>query len=332
MFIDKVQIVVNAGHGGNGCASFRRERFVPKGGPDGGDGGRGGDVIISSNPNQQSLSSLKNRTHYAATSGGSGSGKGKHGRNGQEVVITVPCGTLIKDIKQNFKILADLDDTDSQVVVAKGGKGGRGNARFVSSTNQFPRQCESGLQGESRKLELELKIIADIGLVGYPNAGKSTFLSVVSKAKPKIADYPFTTLKPNVGIIEFEDFFRMTVADIPGLIDGAHKNVGLGHEFLKHIERTKVLVYLLDVGSEKPQPAWKDFECLRTELEFYNPNLTLKKSIILANKMDLKIAERTVRRLRDVTDLEIHPPISCTQFSNIDESIKRLREILGELN
>ena len=211
--------------------SFRRERFIPKGGPDGGDGGDGGDVIIKSDENLNSLASLSGKTCFVAENGAHGSGKGKHGRNGTQKIIFVPSGTLIKDIQQGDKIIADLDIDKKEIIVAKGGKGGKGNLRFVSSTNQSPRKCLPGLDGETRKLELELKTIADVGLVGLPNAGKSTFLSCVSSANPKIGDYPFTTLQPHVGIIEFEDYGRMTIADIPGILDGAHRNVGLGHAF-----------------------------------------------------------------------------------------------------
>ena len=241
MFIDKATISIKAGNGGNGCCSFRREAFVPKGGPNGGDGAPGGDVIFVGDPGQLTLLDFLYNTRFAAQDGGNGKGKDMHGRRGKDLRIKVPVGTIVR-IAETGDLLADINEPFKEAVVAKGGKGGRGNARFATSVNQAPREHEPGEIVDPIEVSLELKIVADIGLVGYPNAGKSTLLSDLTNANPKIAPYPFTTLNPVVGIMEFEDFGKITMADIPGLVDGAHENVGLGHEFLRHIERTKMLV------------------------------------------------------------------------------------------
>ena len=328
MFVDKVKIRVKGGKGGEGCVSFRRERFLPRGGPSGGDGGNGGNVVIATDTNRQNLAHLKFMNHFEAENGSPGSGNCKHGRNGNDIVVTVPCGTVITDVENDRKPIADLSDLNSKIILAHGGKGGKGNARYVSSTNQSPRQCQPGLNGEEFYVELELKIIADIGLVGYPNAGKSTFLNVASNANSKIASYPFTTTVPHIGVVEFHDFFRMTIADIPGIIDGAHKNVGLGHEFLKHIERAKVLAFVLDMGHHNERTPWKDFVSLKEELNYYEPGLASRPSIILANKMDDELAGDRLDALQSRTDLEI-VPISATQKWNISDSLNRLRALVS---
>jgi len=297
MFVDKTDIVVKSGDGGNGCCSFRREKYVPKGGPDGGDGGDGGDVILESTTSEPNLNSLVYRRRYVAANGPGGQGADKHGRNADAVVVPVPVGTVVRD-HDTGELIADLDHIGARVVVAKGGKGGRGNARFATSTNRAPRYRELGRPGEERRLDLELKIIADAGLVGYPNAGKSTLLTRVSGARPKVAAYPFTTLHPVVGVVEYPDFTRITVADIPGLIDGAHENVGLGHEFLRHIERTKVLVFVLDMGGVDGRTPWEDYASLKRELELYQSGLSSRPSLIVANKMDLPEAAENLVRLR----------------------------------
>ena len=329
MFVDKVKIRIKGGIGGSGCSSFRRERFLPKGGPDGGDGGEGGNVIIQANPNQQDLTPLKFMNHFEAENGLPGSGNRKHGRRGKDILIQVPIGTVIKDVGNCYKLVADLCTSDSSVVAAHGGKGGKGNVRYVSSVNRFPRKCQPGQDGEEFNLELELKMIADIGLVGYPNAGKSTYLNGVSNANPKVADYPFTTLTPHVGVVEFEDLFRMTIADIPGIIDGAHQNVGLGFEFLRHIERSKVLAFVLDMGYSTDGYPWKELTSLKRELDYYRPGLTKRPSIILANKMDKNSADENLKNLRRKTDLEICP-ISATQKINIEDSLDRLRCLVSQ--
>ena len=251
MFVDKATITVKGGDGGNGCCSFHREKFIPRGGPDGGDGGGGGNVILEAAESEQSLAALIYNRRYAARNGPPGKGANMHGRKAPDVILKVPVGTVVTDSRTG-EAVADMDVSGKQVIVARGGRGGRGNPRFATSTNRAPREWEPGEPGEERELFLELKTIADVGLVGYPNAGKSTLIRALSAARPKVAPYPFTTLHPVVGVIEYPDYGRLTVADIPGLIDGAHDNVGLGHSFLRHIERTVVLAFVLDM----PKGSW----------------------------------------------------------------------------
>ena len=298
MFVDKVTIRVIAGKGGNGCCSFRREKFIPKGGPDGGDGGDGGSVWLEASTGEQSLVSLVYQTRYRAQNGPGGKGAGMHGRNADDIVVKVPVGTVVTD-NATKEIMGDLDAPGARLLVAQGGRGGRGNARFASSTNRVPRYAEPGTEGEERELFLELKTIADGGLVGYPNAGKSTLLGALSQARPKVAPYPFTTLHPVVGVIEFDypDYTKLTLADIPGLIDGAHENVGLGHSFLKHIERTKVLIYVLDMAGTDGRDPVEDFRHLQNELELYQTGLTQRPTLVAANKMDAPEAAENLRRL-----------------------------------
>jgi len=283
-FIDQVKIRVKAGDGGHGCVSFRREKFVPKGGPDGGDGGDGGDVILVADPQIHTLYDFYYKAEFKAENGKPGMGKKMKGKDGEDLILKVPVGTIVKDAETG-EIIADLVKPGQRVIVAKGGKGGKGNARFTTPTRQAPRIATPGTPGEEKTLILELKLIADVGLVGLPNAGKSTFLSRVSAAKPKIADYPFTTLHPNLGVVKLFDEKTFIIADIPGLIEGAHKGIGLGHDFLKHIERTRVLLYLLDAS--KGEEVLKDFEILKKELELFNPELLKKDYLIALNKIDL---------------------------------------------
>ena len=298
MFVDKAKITVKAGDGGNGCCSFRREKFVPKGGPDGGDGGPGGDVVFEPTESEQSLIDFRYTRHFTADRGPHGKGKDLHGRRADDIVLKVPLGTVVIDADTG-EVIADLDTPGKCFIAAKGGRGGRGNARFATSTNRAPRQCEEGGEGEERELILELKTIADIGLVGYPNAGKSTLLRSLSQARPKVAPYPFTTLHPVVGVVELADFGRLTVADIPGLIDGAHANVGLGHEFLKHIERTHVLLYVLDMAGVDGRTPYEDFRHLQSELELYMRGLSKRPALIAANKMDLPESAENLELLRE---------------------------------
>ena len=293
-----MKITVRGGDGGNGCCSFRREKFVPKGGPDGGDGGAGGSIYIESTSSEQSLVALVYQSHFRGANGPGGKGAGCHGRNADPVIVKVPVGTVITDAESG-EFIADLDAPGMRVMVAKGGRGGRGNARFASSTNRVPRYCEEGKPGEERACQLELKTIADVGLVGFPNAGKSTLLGAVSAAKPKVASYPFTTLNPVVGVVEYPDYQRILVADIPGLIEGAHDNVGLGHAFLRHIERTSVLCYVLDMGGVDGRDPLDDLDALKNELELYMPGLSKRASMIVANKMDMENAGENLQRLRD---------------------------------
>jgi GTPase len=283
MFIDFAEIEVIAGNGGKGAVTFRREKYVPKGGPSGGNGGRGGNIILRAHHNLSTLLDFRYKKHYKAQNGGPGGNSLKDGKNGEDIFIEVPVGTLIKDAGSG-KILTDLDEDGKEAVIARGGKGGRGNSNFATSTNQAPRFAEPGMEGESRKIILELKLIADVGLVGFPNAGKSTLISKISAARPKIADYPFTTLEPNLGIVRYKDYLSFTVADIPGIIEGAHEGKGLGHQFLRHIERTRILLFLIDITSEDYQ---KDYKVLLNELKSYSSELVKKKKIVSISKADL---------------------------------------------
>ncbi len=331
MFVDKATITVKGGRGGGGCCSFRREKFIPRGGPDGGDGGDGGNVILESTTDQQSLVDLTYNRHYAAPGGVNGKGKTLHGRKANDITLHVPVGTMVFD-KETGELLVDLADPGQSFVVAKGGKGGRGNARFLSNFNRAPRDHEPGEDGEERVIFLELKTIADVGLVGYPNAGKSTLLRALSSARPKVAPYPFTTLNPVVGIVEYPDFSRISVADIPGLIEGAHANVGLGHAFLKHIERTHLLAFVLDMGGVDGRMPWDDYRHLQNELELYMKGLSKRPSIIVANKMDLEKSAENLELLRDELasePVEIIPVIAGTgEIGNLKD---RLHDLLRPL-
>lgn len=294
MFIDYVEIKVKAGRGGNGCTSFRREKYVPKGGPDGGDGGDGGDVILKVDPHMTTLLDFRYVKHYQAGDGQDGKGALKQGKKGEDIWIKVPPGTMVKDVETQ-RSLVDLTKKDQVYVVAKGGKGGRGNARFKSPTNRAPRRSEPGTKGEQKTLSLELKLLADVGVVGHPNVGKSTLLAKLSSARPKIADYPFTTLVPNLGMVKLNESESFVLADIPGLIEGAHKGKGLGHQFLKHIQRTKLLLYLLDVTS----PDLKgDYETLQNEIKLFDPQLSRHPRVVAINKIDL-LSQAKAKKLGD---------------------------------
>ncbi len=293
MFIDEAKIYIKAGDGGNGAVAFRREKFVPKGGPSGGNGGKGGDVIFVAENNLLTLLDFRYKKKYVAENGVPGGKSLKDGRNGENIVIKVPIGTVILDADSN-EILADLSANGQQFIAAKGGRGGKGNSNFATSTNQTPRFAEDGKPGEERKLKLELKMIADVGLVGFPNAGKSTLISVISAAKPKIADYPFTTLQPNLGIVNYKGHNSFVVADIPGIIGGAHQGKGLGHKFLRHIERTKTLLLLIDITEESRDSV---YETLISELEKYSEKLALKRKIVAFSKCDL-IEKDTLEKIK----------------------------------
>ncbi len=290
MFIDETTIRVKAGDGGNGCLAFRREKFVPRGGPSGGDGGKGGDIILESSERHNTLVHFRFNPEYKAQRGRHGEGSNKTGREGEDVLLKIPVGTIVYDADSGEKV-HDFSYPDERVVIARGGRGGRGNARFATSTHQAPREHEEGRPGEERTLRLELKLLGDVGLVGYPNAGKSTLISRISAARPKIADYPFTTLEPNLGVVAVGDAPHersFVVADIPGLIEGAHEGAGLGTQFLRHIERTRLLVHLVDVSdaSGRPDPA-KDFEVIMGELQSYAAGLEAKPMIVAASKCDV---------------------------------------------
>ena len=283
MFIDQAEIYVHSGKGGDGAVHFRREKYVPRGGPDGGDGGKGGDVILEVSPTLNTLFSFKNKAKFRAPDGANGAKQNMTGRSAEDLVTLVAPGTLVYDAKSG-ELLGDLIDAGQRLVVARGGRGGRGNTRFASSVRQVPKVAEKGEPGEERWLRLELKLIADIGIVGVPNAGKSTLLAVSTNARPKIAAYPFTTLEPNLGVAHLDDETTLVLADIPGLIEGAHQGVGLGHDFLRHIQRTRVLIHLLDGMADDPI---LDFAQINTELSLFDPQLARKPQIVAFNKMDL---------------------------------------------
>jgi GTP-binding protein len=287
VFFDEAKIHVKAGDGGDGCVSFRREKYVPLGGPSGGDGGKGGDVYLVANPHLNTLIGFKRRTHFKAQRGDHGRGKGQKGRQGDDLFIEVPPGTVVRDAETG-EFIAELMEEGQRALVARGGRGGRGNAAFATSTNQAPRIAERGEPGQERWLYLELKLIADVGIVGVPNAGKSTLLSVVSAARPKIAAYPFTTLEPNLGVVALDDYTSFVMADIPGLIEGAHAGAGLGHEFLRHIERTRIIIHLLDGASADPLA---DYQSINEELALFDPELARKPQLVVLNKMDLPQAQ-----------------------------------------
>lgn len=284
--IDEAKIRVAGGRGGKGCVSFRREKYVPRGGPNGGDGGDGGKVIFIADTNMNSLLDFRYKKIYKAQRGEDGRGKNQHGKSGQDIIIPLPQGTVIKDAHSG-NILYDLKRDGDEYIAARGGKGGRGNARFATAVHQAPREFEEGEDGEEKALKLELKLLADIGIVGFPNAGKSTLISKISAARPKIADYPFTTLIPNLGVVNYREYKTFVVADIPGLIAGAHEGTGLGINFLKHIERTSILLYLLEISKEESRDPLSDYTVLRNELKKYSGELIKKPFLVALNKIDL---------------------------------------------
>jgi GTP-binding protein len=301
MFVDQVDIHVTAGHGGRGCLAFRREKYVPRGGPSGGDGGHGGSIFITSSPHLNTLINYRYHPEFAAERGGHGEGSNRTGRNGGDLELAVPIGTLVYDRTGDQapapQLVADLSHPGDRVLVAKGGRGGLGNAHFATSTNRAPRKVQPGEEGEEKFLRLELKLLADVGLVGFPNAGKSTLISRISAARPKIADYPFTTLIPNLGVVSLGDDRSFVVADVPGLIEGAHRGLGLGHQFLRHLERTKVLIHLVDVSSASGREPADDLDVVRRELELFAPTLAAKPQLVAASKMDALDDETRVSAL-----------------------------------
>jgi GTP-binding protein len=290
MFVDEVEIHVTAGHGGRGCLAFRREKYVPRGGPSGGDGGHGGSVYVVASPHINTLINFRFHPEFDAPKGGNGEGSNRTGRGGEDLTLKVPVGTLVYDYTGAPEIaprlIADLVHAGDRVLVAKGGRGGLGNAHFATSTNRAPRKVQPGEDGEEKFLRFELKLLADVGLVGFPNAGKSTLIARISAARPKIADYPFTTLTPNLGVVGLSDERSFVVADVPGLIEGAHRGLGLGHQFLRHLERTKVLVHLVDVSSVSGRDPVSDMDIIRRELQLFAPELAVKPQLICANKID----------------------------------------------
>jgi len=297
-FVDDALITVESGHGGAGCVSFRREKYIPKGGPDGGDGGKGGDIVLKTTLRRRTLSQFRYQRQFKAPNGGPGLGSQKSGKNGEDLVIELPPGTLIKDADSG-EILKDFTGADQTFLVARGGRGGRGNARFKSATNRAPRFAQPGEPGEGKTLALELKLLADVGLVGLPNAGKSTLISKISSAHPKIGNYPFTTLTPVLGVVHTDWAEPFVVADIPGLIEGAHEGAGLGIRFLRHIERTRVLVHLIDAATIHPDAPLTDYETVSNELRLYNDRIGHKPQLVVLNKMDIPGAETLAQAFED---------------------------------
>ena len=325
MLIDEASIYVKGGDGGDGCVSFRREKFIPRGGPNGGDGGKGGDVILYVNEKIDTLLDIKSKS--IAENGAKGGGNNRKGRDGKVLVINVPRGTLVKDLKTE-RIIKDLKNNGESIKIARGGKKGRGNACFKSATNQTPLYAEKGRKGQERWIKLELKLIADIGIIGLPNAGKSTLLSRISSAHPKVADYPFTTLQPQLGIVELEDYKRLVFADIPGLIKGAHSGLGLGNTFLKHIERTKAIIHLIDISAKTD--ALEAYYMINNELRLFNPKLCEKPEVIAANKIDLLDKKIYLKIIKDLGGKLSKPiyPISSATGKNLKNLIKRVASII----
>ena len=329
MFIDHAKIYVKGGDGGNGCVAFRREKFVPLGGPAGGDGGRGGSVVFIADEGLNTLMDFRYRKHFKAERGQHGLGKNQHGAWGENLMVKVPVGTLVID-DDNGAVLADLTAPGQEAIVARGGRGGKGNSRFANATHKAPSIAENGEPGEEKWIRLELKLLADVGLVGFPNAGKSTFISRVSAARPKIADYPFTTLVPNLGVVITRDQYSFVLADIPGLIEGAHEGAGLGHDFLRHIERNKMFLFMLDTAEVDGRDVLEDFITLRQELEFYNPELLERPYLIVANKLDLPDAEENYRKLQDLYGDRVYG-ISAATGQGIDVLVEKTYALLQSI-
>jgi GTP-binding protein len=336
IFFDHVKIYVKAGDGGNGSSHFRREKFAPFGGPDGGDGGRGGSVYLEATTNLNTLIDYRYRHHFKASPGEAGMRQKMHGAKGDDVVMRVPCGTIVRDA-ENDELIADLVDDGQRVMVARGGRGGLGNTHFATATHQAPREAQKGEPGEERWITLELRLIADVGLVGYPNAGKSTLLSVVTAAQPKIADYPFTTLSPNLGVVAIgqagsRDEFSFVLADIPGLIEGAAQGVGLGHEFLRHVDRTRLLIHVLDGASYDRDP-WEDFLAINRELREYDERLATRPQIIAFNKMDLPEAQERWPELKARAETAGYPAlaISAAAHQGTEELMRYTAQRLNEI-
>jgi GTP-binding protein len=326
MFVDRVTVDVLGGRGGDGCVSFRREKFVPRGGPDGGDGGDGGSVIVVAKAGVDSLAALVHRKHWRAASGKHGSGSNRHGASAEDISVLVPPGTVVTDAAGEF-VLKDLTEDGDQVCVARGGKGGKGNARFKSATNQAPREHTPGGEGEQRRITFELKILADVGLIGKPNAGKSTLLSRVSRARPEIADYAFTTKLPNLGIVQVDLDSSFAMADIPGLIEGAHAGAGLGHEFLRHVERTRVLVHMVEPTPMDQSDPVDNYLAIRDEVRQYDNDLAERPELIAVSKCELPDADDVQQRLREATGRDVMKFSSVTG-QGLNELTRRAFQLL----
>lgn len=330
-FIDEAKFFVKGGDGGRGCVSFRREKYVPKGGPDGGDGGDGGSIILEATRRLLSLMDFRYSSHFKAKNGGHGQSKKMHGRGGEDKVLYVPLGSVIKDAEDDH-VLADLVNEGDRFIAAAGGKGGGGNVHFATGQNRTPRRAGKGTPGEERWLKIELKLLADVGLIGLPNAGKSTLLSKLSAANPKVAAYPFTTLEPKLGILQLEYHEPCIIADIPGIIEGAHEGAGLGHKFLRHVERTKILIHVLDAGGPLSNPL-DDFKTLENELSLYKEELVQRKRLIVLNKIDLIESPLQVNQLIEETRKLGHEvlPVSALQGDGIAALKKKIGEIMEEM-
>ncbi len=333
MFADRAKIIIKSGKGGDGHVSFRREKYVPDGGPDGGDGGKGGDVIFEVDEGLNTLTDYRHRRKFAATPGEQGGKRNCHGRNGEDLILKVPEGTIIKDAESG-KVIADMSGTNRRVTVLRGGRGGLGNQHFATSTMQAPKYAQPGQEAIEIEVQLELKVIADVGLVGFPNVGKSTFLSRVTNAQPKIANYHFTTLQPNLGVVDMEDGNGFVIADIPGLIEGASEGVGLGHEFLRHIDRTKVMVHIVDAAGTEGRDPIADIKAINKELAAYNPELLKKPQVIAANKMDAVYGDENeiIQKLRDEFEkdgIKVYP-ISAVSGQGLRELLFEIRDLLAK--
>lgn len=330
-FIDEAKIYVRGGDGGNGCVSFRREKYVPRGGPDGGDGGKGGDVFLRANSSLRTLLKFHYNQHFIAERGAHGKGKDMTGKDGKSIVIDVPVGTVVYEAN-TMELIADLDEHGKKVLVARGGRGGRGNARFATPTRRTPFIAEKGEKGEERRLKLELKLLAEVGIIGFPNAGKSTLISRVSRARPKIADYPFTTLVPTLGVVGFR-YKSFVLADMPGLIEGARKGAGLGIRFLKHIERTRALIHLIDPSDvNSPEEVFSTYNALRKELGEYKKELLDKKEMVAINKIDLTHVRERIGEIKDVFLKKGIVPVFISAYTgeNLNELLERIYEILSD--
>ncbi len=333
MFVDEVKIYIESGKGGNGCASFRREKYLPNGGPDGGDGGKGGDVVFVTDSSLNTLSDFRHRKMYKAESGRDGSGKNCSGRKGEDLVIHVPVGTIIREAESRL-VISDMAKACEEEILLRGGKGGKGNQHYATSTMQIPKYAQQGQEGKGLSVILELKVIADVGLLGYPNAGKSTFLARVSNAKPKIANYPFTTLSPNLGVVDLSYGKSLVVADIPGLIDGAAEGVGLGHEFLKHLERTRVLIHIVDTAGTDGRDPVTDIENINRELALYSQELAALPQVIAANKTDLPDSEIFMDEMTAYCHEKGYPlfPISAATGKGIDALLNHVVKLRDQMD
>ena len=329
MFVDEVVLELNAGRGGNGCMAFRREKYVEMGGPYGGNGGHGGNIYFEVDEGLNTLIDLRYKKIYKAENGEHGTGKGCHGKNASDLIIKVPLGTVVSDIESNF-IIGDLTKKGDRVLVASGGRGGRGNMAFATHSNPAPAFCENGEPGEVRKVKVELKLLADVGLVGLPSVGKSTFISKISAAKPKIAAYHFTTLSPNLGVVKTKDGRSFTVADLPGLIEGASLGEGLGDKFLKHIERTRVIAHIIDMSSSEGRDPYGDYKVINKELESFNKKIMDKPQIVIANKMDIDGSKENLEKFKEKVSVKVYP-ISAIENKGIDDVLVELADMLDKI-